>query len=270
MDVTFPLVPLTGHERSLEKLTSPDPRILGYTQLTVERLQAPYLTLMARLPATTPPELLGRIKTTRDLAVYGYFVYEFHTISMLWAIVGVEMALKMKFVERYPDPISVTRKAKDATEESCQITVAELQDYRRQKWRVPGMKDFDYSLRALLAWAFREKLLPFDIPIPVPEIVNTFYNRFMLETFPKLAVKERLLKSEPKSWGEIVDCWNGLSDAKKNHYLPNSKVLIEGLPHFRNMMAHPRHYNMMLFPRAPIGTYELLIDVVARLWAAPA
>jgi hypothetical protein len=32
-------------------------------------------------------------------------------------------------------------------------------------------------------------------------------------------------------------------------------------------MAHPEDYEIMLFPRAPIGTFKLLIDVVARLWA---
>ena len=46
------------------------------------------------------------------------------------------------------------------------------------------MKEFDYSFQALLAWAFRESLLPEDIPIPVPEIVAAFENRFMLKTFP--------------------------------------------------------------------------------------
>lgn len=131
------------------------------------------------------------------------------------------------------------------------------------------MKKFDYSFRALLAWAFGERLLPEDIPIPVPEIVASFENRFMLKLFPALAVKDRLLKSEPQTYGDIVACWNGLNEAQKKHYMRKaSTVLVDELPRFRNMMAHPQHFNLIVFPRAPIGTYELLVDIVARLWAA--
>jgi hypothetical protein len=268
MDVTFPLVELTGRERSFDELTKPDERMQRYAGLTVEQLQAPYLTIEARLPASTPAKLLERIVATRDLAVHGYFVYEFHAVSMFWAVSCVEMALKLKFAEKRPDPVTVTRKGADGSEESCRIAVAELQDYRRQKWRIPEMKEFDYSFQALLAWAFRESLLPEDIPIPVPEIVAAFENRFMLKTFPARAAKDGLLKPEPQTYGDIINCWANLNEVQKNHYLPKtSAVLVEELPRFRNMMAHPRHFNLIVFPRAPVGTYELLVDVVARLWS---
>jgi hypothetical protein len=267
MDVTFPLVELTGRERGLEDLTRPDERILRYSGLTIERLQAPYLTIETRIPAATPARLRERITATRDLAIHGYFVYEFHAISMFWAVSCTEMALKMKFAEKRPDPITVTRRAPDGTEETRQIPVAELQDNRRERWRVPDLKDFDYSFKALLSWAFRAGLLPEDIPIPVPEIAASFENRFLLRIFPDRAVKDGLLKAEPQTWGDIVGCWNGLSETQKNHYRPKaSTVLVEELPRFRNMMAHPQHFNFIVFPRAPIGTFELLIEVVARLW----
>jgi hypothetical protein len=266
MDVTFPLVALTGRERSLKELAKPDERILRYSGLTVEQLQAPYLAIDARLPEATPAKVRERILATRELAVYGYFVYEFHAISMFWALSCVEMALKTRFAEKYPGPIRVTRKAADNTEESCQISIAELQDYWRQKWRIPEMKYFDYSFQAVLTWAFREKLLPEDIPVPVPEIVASFEHRFMLRTFPARALKDGLLKSEPRTYQDILSCWNGLSENQKKHYRPKtSTVLVEELPRFRNEMAHPR-FNLIVFPRAPIGTYELLVDVVARLW----
>jgi len=274
MDVTFPLTELTGRELSLAELTAPDQRIsMWWPPLTVEHIQAPYLKLDQRIPPATPEGLRERIATTRQLAVYGYFVYEFHTISMFWALIGVEMALKMKFAEKYPGLIRVTRNGKDGAEETSDIPVEKLNYYRRQrpKWSFPPeMKDCDYSFHGLLTWVFRERLLPEDIPIPVPEIVNIFNSQFELEIFPELAVKEGLLKSRPKTIGDIHACWDGLSEAQKNHYRPkNSDALIKGLPGFRNMLAHPQHHDTMLVPRAPIGTYALLIDVVARLWASP-
>jgi hypothetical protein len=43
---------------------------------------------------------------------------------------------------------------------------------------------FRLQLPSLSAWAFRTKLLPEDIPIPLQEIVNSFNNRLALEIFP--------------------------------------------------------------------------------------
>ena len=129
------------------------------------------------------------------------------------------------------------------------------------------MKDFDCSFEALLSWAFREALLPEDIPIAVPEIVAGFENRFMLKTFPARAVKDGLPKPEAQTYGDIVNCWNGLNDSQRRHYRPKaSTILTEEPPRFRNMMAHPQHFNLVVLPRSPIGTYELLIDIVVTLW----
>lgn len=265
MDVTFPLINLTGRERSLHDLARPDERILRYG-LTVERLQAPYLGIEARLPDATPEKLRERIVVARDLATYGYFVYEFHAVSMFWAVSCVEMALKLKFSETCPDPVIVTRKAPDGSEETSRIPVAELQGYRRQKWRMVGMGDFDYSFRALLLWAFKKRLLREDIPIPVSEIVSIFGNQFSWKTFRERAGKDGLLKPNP-TCSDIQDCWNRLTEAQRRKYQPKpSTMLVEALPRLRNMMAHPHHFNLIVFPRAPIGTYELLVDVVTRLW----
>jgi hypothetical protein len=45
-----------------------------------------------------------------------------------------------------------------------------------------------------------------------------------------------------------------------------SGALIEELPRFRNDMAHPESLNRMTVPQSPLSAYELLIDIIARLW----
>ena len=57
MDVTFPMVKLTSRERSLAELVSPDERMLRYSGLGVEMLQAPYLTIEERLSTAVPAKL---------------------------------------------------------------------------------------------------------------------------------------------------------------------------------------------------------------------
>jgi len=264
-NVTFPIVPVTGRERSLSDLCQPDERSVGYG-FGVESLQSPYLEIEKRLPDAIPTPLRDRIAVSRQLAVYGYFCYEFHSVSLFWSISCVEIALKLKFRELNPGPIRLVRRAKDGKEEACEVALTLLEKRLREKWRIPGMKDFDYSFRAFLMWAFRSGLLPEDIPIPVQEIVNSFNNRFTLEIFFDGALKDGMIGPNP-TLGEIQRCWHGLTEKQREHYsYKPSGVLIEELPRFRNDMAHPESWNLVTVPRSPLSAYELLIDIVARLW----
>lgn len=263
-DLTFPRVPLTGHERPIADLTTPDERSVRY-RLDVEALQAPYLAIEVRLPATTPPKLLERIAVARNLAVYGFFCYEFHAVSLFWAVSCIEMALKQKFEEVNPGPFELRRKL-DSQEEKSQGALHELEDKLRMKWRITAMPYFDYGFKALLMWAFRESVLPDDIEIPVQELLNGYDNRFLLKVFPERAQKDGLLGKNP-TLADIRVCWDGLSDSQRKHYQPKaSTVLIEELPRLRNMMAHPKHFNLVTPPRSPLSAFQLLTDIVSRLW----
>lgn len=265
-DLTFPKVPLTGQERGMADLTKPDERSVRY-RLDVERLQAPYLAIEQRLPATTPPKLLERIAVARNLAAYGFFCYEFHAVSLFWAVSCIEMALKQKFGELNPGPIEMRRKFEtDKEEERSLVPVSELEDKLRLKWKIVAMPYFDYSFKALLMWAFRQSVLPDDIEIPMQELLIGYNNRFMLKVFPDWAKKEGLLGDNP-TLEDVRARWEGLSDSQRKQFEPKtSKVLIEELPRFRNMMAHPKQFNLVTPPRSPLSAFQLLIEIVGRLW----
>ncbi len=263
-DLTFPRFPLTGLERSLADLTQPDERSIGY-RLDVAALQAPYLAIESRLPATTPAKLVERIAVAKNLAVYGFFCYEFHAVSLFWSVSCIEMALKLKFEEVNPGPLEMRRKG-DGGEERCLVALSDLEDKRRMKWRLVDLPFFDYSFKALLKWAFLKRLLPEDIYIPVQEIVNSYDNRFALIIFPDRAQKEGLLGRNP-TLEDIKACWDGLTESQRKHYQAKaSTVLIEELPRFRNMMAHPKQFNLVTPPGSPLSAFRLLTDIVSRLW----
>ncbi len=266
-DLTFPRRPPTGRERGLSDLSQPDERSVGYG-LDVESLQAPFLELEAHLPQRVPKQVRTRIVVARDLAVYGYFCYEFHAVSTFWSISCIEMALKRKFAESHQETISLKRR-KDGVEETCNVRLAQLEKRLREKWRIPGMKYFDFSFRALLTWAFQTNLLPDDLHIPLQEIVHTFNNRFLPEIFFEQAVKEGLLDQSSARLIDVQLCWASLPEKRRKHYQYKlSEVLIEELPRFRNEMAHPR-WNLVTPPRSALGAYELLIDIARRLWSDP-
>src|ERR1035441_2267620 len=267
-NLTFPKASLTGSEGTAEELSQPDDRNV----CDVMYLQAPFLHVEKGLPDTIPEGLRERILVARKLATYGFFCYEFHAVSLFWTVSCIEMALKLKFRELNPGPFRLKRKGKDGAEETCEVFVALLEKRLRERWRIVGMKvkDFDYSFRSFLAWAFSTKLLPDDLPIPVQEIVHGFNNRFALAIFADRAMKDGLIGPNP-TLGDLQRCWNGLSEKQRQHYqYKPSAVLIEELPRFRNDMAHPESWNLVLPPRAPLEGYQLLIDIVARLWSSTA
>ena len=251
-EVLFPKFPLTGQERSLADLTQPDERSIGY-RLEVETLQAPYLAIENRLPATTPPTLSERIVLARNLVVYGFFCHEFYAVSLFWSDSCIEMALKLKL--KNPGPFELQRKV-DNKEENCSVTLTDLEDKLRIKWRIDDLPFFDYSFKALLIWAFRKSMLSDDIEIPIQEIVNSYNNRFALKVFPAQAQNDGLLCENP-TLEDIEACWNGLSDDQRKHYrLRSSTVVIEELPRFRNMMAHPKHFNLVTPPGSPLSAFN--------------
>jgi hypothetical protein len=45
----------------------------------------------------TPPGVAGLLRTSRDLFVQSYFVYEFLVVSALWSLHAVEAALRFQF-----------------------------------------------------------------------------------------------------------------------------------------------------------------------------
>lgn len=108
--------------------------------------------------------------------------------------------------------------------------------------------------------------LPEDIEIPIQEIVSGYNNRFALKIFPHRAQKDGLLGKNP-TLADIKACWDGLTDSQRKHYQPKvSTVLIEELPRFRNMMVHPTKFSLVTPPRSPLSAFQLLVDLVGRLW----
>lgn len=55
-----------------------------------------------RLTKETPPGIAGLLKTSRDLFVHGYFVYEFLTVGVLLSLQAVESSLRLVLDSRKP------------------------------------------------------------------------------------------------------------------------------------------------------------------------
>jgi len=245
----------------LKELSAPDERSLN-SGLSIEALQSPFARLDERLSQRVPTSLRERIAVARKLATYGFFCYEFHAVSVYWSVSCVEMALKLRFTEDQPTSVRLTKGKQNAD-----IAPDQLESHIRRGWRIPGMPEFNYSFRALLAWAFETGLLPSDITIPIQEITSGHANRFELEIFPEWAAEQGLLPSQGVTLADIRSCWEHLDDTQRAGLTANpAKVLTDELPNFRNEMAHPRFYNFVVVPSAAVRAFDLLTDIVSRLW----
>jgi hypothetical protein len=78
------------------------------------------------------------------------------------------------------------------------------------------------------------------------------------------ALEQSIAKKEAPQWLHRADWGPGYfqADDFERPLLKN----IEELPRFRNMMAHPKHFNMVTPPRSPLSAFQLLTDIVSRLW----
>ena len=187
-NLTFPTSPHTGKERSRYKLSKRDTHSLGYG-LAAEDVQAPFLNLEVRLTPNVPSRIRERLVVARDLATYGYFCYEFYAVSLFWSVSCIEMALRHKFAEYHRGPV-LLRRTGNGREDVCEVPFSELRSRLRQRWRIPGMKWFDFSFRALLRWAFEARFLPEDIPIPLQELFHSARSYF--KTLRKTIMKQAI------------------------------------------------------------------------------
>jgi hypothetical protein len=115
--------------RSLVELTTPRSLLMPPVEVFDGELQR----IEASLRPSVPEEIRKRITTTRNLAVYGAFSYDFFAVSVYWSLTCVEMALWAKSQEIQP-----------------------MKHHRMT------------TLRLLLEWASKEGLLPEHLKCAMP------------------------------------------------------------------------------------------------------
>jgi len=263
-DVTAPGAPLTGKEKSVADLARPDERIRHYAGYSVEELQAAFIHIDKTLGPKMPEEIVKRLAVAKNLAVYGWFQWEFFTVSLFWSLSTIEMALKQKLVERFGGTFNLVKKSDRRT---LVGSFEQLEEHLRDWWRIDGLPRFNGSFRSLLAWARDESVLAADTPVVLQELRHRFNNRFPLEIFPERARADGLLTSADPTIADIKTLWESLSETQRAKYQYRSiDVLVEEVPDLRNRLAHPASFNMTLIVRSAVEGYAQAVEIVNRLW----
>ena len=226
--VTLPIRGRTGKEKCITQLSQPDERNLLCKDLSVEDIQASLMQTSMALSNEVPNDVRNHLEVSQNLAIYGWFQWNFYTVSLVWSLTAVEMALRHKFVEINKKPVTLKkRKEKDKEVNLDLMIFNEL----RNGWHINNLKDFNGSFKSLLRWAKDHSILPSDTPIVLQELQHSYNNRFL----------------------------------KRNEVPPPLDILIEEIPRFRNALIHMEH-EFIFLPISAIDGYRQAVEIIKRLW----
>lgn len=150
----------------MKELCKPDERNLRHNGWSVEDLQTSLKQSMDALSNNVPQAVRDHLIVSQNLATYGWFQWEFYTVSLAWSLTSIEMALNQKFVETCKGQrFTIVRRGKIKTVIVDYGIFPEL----RKGWRIQGKPGFNGSFKSLIEWAKNEKMFR-GTPIVLQEL----------------------------------------------------------------------------------------------------
>jgi len=226
-DVTFTICDRTGKEKCIAQLSQPDERNLIYEGLSVEDIQAWLIRINETLSHSVPKDVREHLKVSENLAIYGWFQWNFYTVSLVWSLTSIEMALRHKFLQVTKGPVTLKKK-REQKEAGIDFRLFEE---LWKGWRISNLRDFNGSFKSLLRWSKNLSVLPPDTPLVLQELKHSYNNRF----------PNQIKKPEPLG------------------------IMIEEIPRLRNELIHMRH-SLIFLQTSAINGYKQAVEIVNRLW----
>lgn len=112
-----------------------------------------------------PDEVKSVFKRAKDLFIFGYFRYEFFTISQHYAFLALESAVKHRYIKSLGKEVILTdKKNKDLTHILTSPTYHSIESFGMKKgWNkstlLANNKPFPYSMRKLIDWLEENHLI---------------------------------------------------------------------------------------------------------------
>jgi hypothetical protein len=231
-DLTFHVCERTGKEKSMVQLSQPDERNLMYRGSSVEDIQAWLIRNSDTLSNSVPNDDRNHLEISQNLAIYGWFQWNFYTVSLVWSLTSIEMALGHKFLQVTKEPVTLEKKKRQKKEQKEVSVDFRLFEELWKGWRISNLRDFNGSFKSLLLWAKSHSVLPSNTPIVLQELQHSYNNRFLKQ--------------------------NGMVPLPLN-------ILSEEIPRFRNALIHMRR-EFVVLPTSAINGYRQAVEIINRLW----
>lgn len=132
----------------------------------------------AGLLEEVPEEVRHVFEVARKLCIHGYFQYDFFTVAHLMSFLGLECALKHRFMQFYEHRVPLVKGDEHDVLETDRFERV-FQVLGSHKWKLEGYEQFHPSFKGLAGWAGEVDLIskrsqwlslahPFGIKIFMP------------------------------------------------------------------------------------------------------
>lgn len=210
----------------MKVLCKPDIRNLRYTNWSIDGLQASLKQSMDALSNNVPQAVRGHLIVSQNLATYGWFQWEFYTVSLAWSLTSIEMALIPKFLEYYRGQ-QITLENKRTKETKTIIVDSGIFPELRKGWRIQGKPGFNGSFKSFIEWAKNENMFQ-GTPIVLQELL--------------------IMLQENKRCGNI-----------------RASSPLDLIPDLRNQLIHMEQ-NLIFPPQSAIDGLNQAVQVINRLF----
>lgn len=150
---------------SLEELTKIDDRTACFVTLfgghppSIEQRQEDVAAI--QLIPNVPKDVRETFQRAKDIYIFGYFKYEFFTVSVHYASLALEAAVKARWTASLPNKVSISH-GKNKVELDFPSHTKILNLCRKNRWYravLVNRQRFPFSSEALLDWLVGEKIV---------------------------------------------------------------------------------------------------------------
>jgi hypothetical protein len=103
------------------------------------------------ISSKVPKKIREMLDFAKKICIYGYYEYEFYTLSTIYLFLLTETAIKERFLEELPEECILTKKTQKKIVKKHYSTIY---DSLLKHWKIEGFEDVNQSLKSI-----KEKIL---------------------------------------------------------------------------------------------------------------
>ncbi|MFA5031676.1 MAG: hypothetical protein WC614_01525 [bacterium] len=103
-----------------------------------------------------PEKICEMLELAKKICFYAYYEYDFYWLCNINLFLFTETAIKERFLDALPRECKLIKKEQSRT----MIKDINIYKFLRERWRIVGYEDVDASLKSILKWLKKEKIIP--------------------------------------------------------------------------------------------------------------
>ena len=196
----------------MKDLCKPDPRnsVFNITPETLEESLS-----KVKISRKVPKKIQEMLEFSKKICLYGYYEYDFYTLSSVYLFLLTETAIKERFLNELPKKCHLRKKNK-----LKEITknYRAVYDHLWKGWSIEGYEKVNRSLGSILKWLYDHQVLPKRVSEFETKTLKNLRNESAHLTRKNILTPGMVI---PILW-KVIDFVNCLFDPKVHNKEPES------------------------------------------------